>query len=357
VAKIVLQYVDIKVSASLYLMESCVPATIVPLNALVCLVGPFSGLESKVKVSILQWISLVLDFVEPVEKVHNMYGFFFEQLSYHDLKSVVSGILYRLTRRCDVKPFRVSRLRFLLQRDGNDAALLQLQSLYKEYSLETSINYSKSPHLKPEVFQCPNMKLYDVICKIQSAKVIDNPEKEDNEIEEQERNLLNKAGDEEQNEEMIRSDTNQFTDLNNLKFWEQRLVVNIWKRKRESLKPDEERESFLNDEALPQAKRLKLTPKHPQDGASKVHNVIPSPITTPSRLRTDRAWEDRSTLSIKQINSWKEFVDNFHNIQFPNQIGSTFGNLYLQHLLRINCEVRIYLPNIIEYLFLLMSSE
>lgn len=53
---------------------------------------------------------------------------------------------------------------------------------------------------------------------------------------------------------------------------------------------------------------------------------------------------DNSLHSREDISSFSEFMNYFGKIKLPNTVGSTFGNPFLLHLLRLDSEVTTFMP-------------
>ncbi len=106
---------------------------------------------------ILKWIILVYDLVPSKASLHKLYPLFFHYLDYESLRYTMScecllnnvsqwatfsrpllaTILYRITRREDVLPFRVRRLYVLQAKNPGDQAILGLMMLFKVRSLRS----------------------------------------------------------------------------------------------------------------------------------------------------------------------------------------------------------------------------
>lgn len=76
---------------------------------------------------------LVFDLLTSTHGIHKLYNIFFRHLAYESMRPSVVAILFRITRRDDVLPFRVRQLQTLrsLAQNANDQYLIALLLLYK----------------------------------------------------------------------------------------------------------------------------------------------------------------------------------------------------------------------------------
>jgi centromere protein I len=96
------------------ILYSLIPREFVSADTVVAMMGYFSNLTGAghigTKGFILKWVILVYDLIEPKDVLHRLYPVFFHYLDYETLRPYLCHILYRLTRREDVVPFRIRRL-------------------------------------------------------------------------------------------------------------------------------------------------------------------------------------------------------------------------------------------------------
>ncbi|XP_026558740.1 centromere protein I [Pseudonaja textilis] len=86
------------------------------------------------QVLFLKWLIAMYDLIDHKEKVNALYGFFFNFLQDEKLCPFVCHVLYLLTRRENVKPFRVRRLLDLRAKMGSEAPLQALLLMYKSFA-------------------------------------------------------------------------------------------------------------------------------------------------------------------------------------------------------------------------------
>ncbi|NXW87812.1 CENPI protein, partial [Alopecoenas beccarii] len=120
------------------LLKSLIPASVIPEDSVVSsvswlCVGKCSG---NVQLLFLKWLITVFDFVDHKEQLHALYGFFFSFLQEEKMCPFVCHLLYLLTRKENVKPFRVRRLLDLQAKMGAQSYLQALLSLYKLFCPE-----------------------------------------------------------------------------------------------------------------------------------------------------------------------------------------------------------------------------
>ncbi|KFP29515.1 Centromere protein I, partial [Colius striatus] len=120
------------------LLKSLVPASVIPET---CVVSSVSWLcvgkcSSSIQLLFLRWLITVFDFIDHKEQLHALYGFFFSFLQDEKMCPYVCHLLYLLTRKENVKPFRVRRLLDLQAKMGLQSHLQALLSLYKLFCPE-----------------------------------------------------------------------------------------------------------------------------------------------------------------------------------------------------------------------------
>ncbi|XP_060105557.1 centromere protein I [Heteronotia binoei] len=108
------------------------------------------------QVVFLKWLIAMFDFIDQKEQMNALYGFFFNFLQDEKLFPFACHVLYLLTRKKNVKPFRVRRLLDLQAKIGAEPPLQALLSLYKNFcpemvsvtlSTNTKIQFRNSENL------------------------------------------------------------------------------------------------------------------------------------------------------------------------------------------------------------------
>ncbi|KFQ83205.1 Centromere protein I, partial [Phaethon lepturus] len=120
------------------LLKSLIPASVIPES---CVVSSVSWLcvskcSDNIQLLFLRWLITMFDFVDHKEQIHALYGFFFSFLQDEKMCPYVCHLLYLLTRKENVKPFRVRRLLDLQAKMGMQSHLQALLSLYKLFCPE-----------------------------------------------------------------------------------------------------------------------------------------------------------------------------------------------------------------------------
>ncbi|KFQ51557.1 Centromere protein I, partial [Nestor notabilis] len=120
------------------LLKSLIPDSVIPETSVVSSVSWLcvSKCSSNIQVLFLRWLITFFDFIDHKEELHALYGFFFYFLQDEKMCPYVCHVLYLLTRKENVKPFRVRRLLDLQAKMGMRSHLQALLSLYKLFCPE-----------------------------------------------------------------------------------------------------------------------------------------------------------------------------------------------------------------------------
>nr|XP_044996302.1 centromere protein I [Jaculus jaculus] len=118
------------------ILKCMIPATLISEDSVVkavswLCVGKCSG---STKVLFYRWLVAMFDFIDHKEQINLLYGFFFASLQDDALCPYVCHLLYLLTRKENVKPFRVRKVLDLQARMGMQPHLQALLSLYKFFA-------------------------------------------------------------------------------------------------------------------------------------------------------------------------------------------------------------------------------
>ncbi|XP_006026593.1 centromere protein I [Alligator sinensis] len=115
------------------LLKCLIPASVVPGCSVVSAVSWLcvGKCSSSTELLFLRWLIAMFDFIDHKEQLYALYGFFFFFLQDEKLCPYICHILYLLTRRESVKPFRVRKLLDLQAKMGMQPHLQALLSLYK----------------------------------------------------------------------------------------------------------------------------------------------------------------------------------------------------------------------------------
>ncbi|NXN47846.1 CENPI protein, partial [Rhinoptilus africanus] len=120
------------------LLKSLVPASVIPETSVVSAVSWLcvSKCSGSIQLLFLRWLITMFDFVNHKEELHALYGFFFSFLQDEKMCPYICHLLYLLTRKESVKPFRIRRLLDLQVKMGLQSHLQALLSLYKLFCPE-----------------------------------------------------------------------------------------------------------------------------------------------------------------------------------------------------------------------------
>ncbi|XP_053435761.1 centromere protein I [Nycticebus coucang] len=118
------------------LLKCMIPATLISEDSVVkavswLCVGKCSG---STKILFYRWLVAMFDFIDHKEKINLLYGFFFASLQDDALCPYVCHFLYLLTKKENVKAFRVRKLLDLQAKMGMQPHLQALLSLYKFFA-------------------------------------------------------------------------------------------------------------------------------------------------------------------------------------------------------------------------------
>uniref|UniRef100_A0A8C8EMS9 Centromere protein I n=1 Tax=Oncorhynchus tshawytscha TaxID=74940 RepID=A0A8C8EMS9_ONCTS len=116
-------------------LKFLIPATVVPQEAVVRAVSWLcvGKIAISTQVLFLRWVLTVFDMIDSKDHLRAIYGFIFSFVTEENLSPYICHLLYLLTRRESVRPFRVRKLLDLQTKMGRQPFLLHLLSLYKVF--------------------------------------------------------------------------------------------------------------------------------------------------------------------------------------------------------------------------------
>ncbi|GJJ70668.1 centromere protein I [Entomortierella parvispora] len=115
--------------------------------------------------ALIRWVILVYDILDSRTKLQQLYGAVFHYLTFETLRVPLCHLLYYLTKREDVKPFRIRKLLDLQIAVGKEPALTGLLHVYKTYFPDlilTPLQLSNQT-----IFKCPDQSIADSIAILQ----------------------------------------------------------------------------------------------------------------------------------------------------------------------------------------------
>ncbi|KAK1804497.1 hypothetical protein P4O66_020499 [Electrophorus voltai] len=120
------------------ILKFLIPASVVPQEAIVrgmswLCVGK---MPLNAQVLFLRWVLTVFDLIDCKDHLRAVYGFIFSFLTEENLCPFICHLLYLLTMREHVQPFRVRKLLEIQTRMGKQSFLMQLLALYKVFRPE-----------------------------------------------------------------------------------------------------------------------------------------------------------------------------------------------------------------------------
>ncbi|NXX47633.1 CENPI protein, partial [Tricholaema leucomelas] len=120
------------------LLKSLVPASVIPGDSVVSSISWLcvSKCSSNVQLLFIRWLITMFDFIDRKEQLRALYCVFFYLLQDEKMCPYVCHLLYLLTTKENVKPFRVRRMLDLQAKMGMQCHLQALLSLYKLFCPE-----------------------------------------------------------------------------------------------------------------------------------------------------------------------------------------------------------------------------
>ncbi|NXN19441.1 CENPI protein, partial [Indicator maculatus] len=120
------------------LLKSLIPASVIPEDSVVSAVSWLcvSKCSSNIQLLFIRWLITMFDFIDCKEQLRALYGVFFYLLQDEKMCPYICHLLYLLTKKENVKPFRVRRLLDLQAKVGMQCHLQALLSLYKLFRPE-----------------------------------------------------------------------------------------------------------------------------------------------------------------------------------------------------------------------------
>ncbi|KAL9963537.1 hypothetical protein ACROYT_G027055 [Oculina patagonica] len=238
------------------LIKSLIPQRSVPASAVVMAVSRICNIRLSISIKslLVRWILNVFNLIDDLKDVHSLYGIFFLFLESDILCPHICHLLYYLTRKEDVRNFRIRKLLDLRSRVGIKPYLSGLLSVYKVHR----------PNLVTMTTSASNKKLW--------FKHLDKSWKE-----------------------AIRKVQNKHN-------------------------PQDKVDNFFL--------AVRATEKAPITKRRKLRGInIPE-------VQTDMMAEKK--ISIEQLSSFKDLLENIENIEFPSQVASVLNSPFLQHVLSCN---------------------
>uniref|UniRef100_A0A674PKI4 Centromere protein I n=1 Tax=Takifugu rubripes TaxID=31033 RepID=A0A674PKI4_TAKRU len=119
-------------------LKCMIPATMVPQKAVVRAVVWLSvgKIPISTQVLFLKWVLTMFDLIDGKEQLRAIYGFIFSFITDENLCPFICHLLYLLTRKENVRVYRVRKLLELQSKLGRQPFLLHLLSLYKVFCPE-----------------------------------------------------------------------------------------------------------------------------------------------------------------------------------------------------------------------------
>ncbi|KAK7922501.1 hypothetical protein WMY93_009403 [Mugilogobius chulae] len=120
------------------ILKCLVPSSVVPQEAVVRAVVwlGISKIAVSTQILFVKWVLTMFDLIDAKDQLYQIYGFIFNFVTDENLCPFICHLLYLLTRKENVRVFRVRKLLELQSKLGRQAFLLHLLSLYKVFCPE-----------------------------------------------------------------------------------------------------------------------------------------------------------------------------------------------------------------------------
>ena len=127
--------------------------------------------------TVLTWMVLVFEQLDSLNELHALYAIFFHYMDYETLRPLLCNLIHRLTRRCDVRPFRISRLCELFERGGCcDLPLYGLLCQYQGMFPTSVVMPTPRTKLSAPFFKLPDPVWAEAIAAVQLSVAQPNPQ-------------------------------------------------------------------------------------------------------------------------------------------------------------------------------------
>ncbi|SAL95068.1 hypothetical protein [Absidia glauca] len=144
------------------LLSFLLPRTAVSQKEVIRIIGHLSQRDYPADIlqSLLQWVACVYNLIDGEEHITKLYGLLFHYLTLERLRPQICHLLFLMTKKVHVKPYRVRFLLKLLEKGQPEPQLIALLKVYQSYwpSMGAGLKYV---NLKQNPF-------YNVYSKIQS---------------------------------------------------------------------------------------------------------------------------------------------------------------------------------------------
>ncbi|ORY92370.1 Mis6-domain-containing protein [Syncephalastrum racemosum] len=117
---------------------------------------------------LLNWVITVYDVLDSRDRIVRLYGVLMHYLDMEGIRSQLCHLLYFMTKRVHVKPYRVSRIYNLIHRVGPARELCGLLQTYKEYIPSIIVPDAAAGTKSKLVFQSPFPSMMDTIVQIRA---------------------------------------------------------------------------------------------------------------------------------------------------------------------------------------------
>ncbi|KTW28551.1 hypothetical protein T552_01811 [Pneumocystis carinii B80] len=117
--------------------------------------------------ALLKWIIMVYDFLDGYEELNQLYGVILHYIGFITLRRYLCHILILITRRNNVKAFRIEKLLEIQNQTPNDQSIFALLQLYKSYYPDIVV--TKFLKIHDKLFDHPNKPWLDKVIALQES--------------------------------------------------------------------------------------------------------------------------------------------------------------------------------------------
>ncbi|KAK9455128.1 Mis6-domain-containing protein [Dipodascopsis uninucleata] len=125
--------------------------------------------DMAVQVQLLRWIVLMYPFLRSKNSLSRLYNIFFAFLSFESLRPWICHILYLITTRKDVVPWRVQYLLQLQRRCHESQHIVGLLMLYRDFFPDIQLDRMPTP--KQAIFDYPSQQFLKIIREINEIEI------------------------------------------------------------------------------------------------------------------------------------------------------------------------------------------
>ncbi|KAJ5072068.1 centromere protein i [Anaeramoeba ignava] len=172
-----------------------IPISYIGEQPLVLIMSHFTNLNHKIQKKFLEWIAIIIDFIDPKFSIRKFYFIFFHFLYYDSLRPILCYILFKISTRQDVTKFRIDKLLQYNSRFPDETGIIGLLQCYQDLNpneiiipisnpkkitiLNKKTKKEKSNQIQKNFFNEKNIHQISLNEKIDGAESIGNIKQEE----------------------------------------------------------------------------------------------------------------------------------------------------------------------------------